>query len=110
MIHKMKLWNDSFEAIKNGTKIVEMRLNDEKRKHLKIDDIIVFTNTKTSEELSATIVELEVYKDFFELYKHYNKIVIGYKENEVADPDDMYDYYSKEQIEKFGALAIKIRI
>jgi len=30
-MHRMKLWNDSFEAIKDGWKTIEMRLNDEKR-------------------------------------------------------------------------------
>lgn len=31
MIHKMKLWNDSFIAIKSGSKTIEIRLNDEKK-------------------------------------------------------------------------------
>lgn len=30
MIYKMNLWNDSFEAINEGWKKIEMRLNDEK--------------------------------------------------------------------------------
>lgn len=30
-MHRMNLWNDSFEAIKGGWKTIEMRLNDEKR-------------------------------------------------------------------------------
>ena len=32
MIHKMNLWNDSFIAIKEGWKTIEMRLNDDKRR------------------------------------------------------------------------------
>ena len=31
MIHKMNLWNDSFNKIKDKTKTIEMRLCDEKR-------------------------------------------------------------------------------
>ena len=31
MKHEMKLNNEPFERIKNGTKTIEMRLNDEKR-------------------------------------------------------------------------------
>ncbi len=30
MKHEMKLNNEPFERIKNGTKIIELRLNDEK--------------------------------------------------------------------------------
>ena len=40
MKHEMKLNNGPFERIKNGTKTIELRLNDEKRKLLKIKDLI----------------------------------------------------------------------
>ena len=110
MEHKMKLWNDSFIAIKNGTKTVEMRLNDEKRRMIQNDDIIVFHNTLTGEELRASVVGVKTYKDFYELYDHYDKISIGYESHQAKNPADMYDYYSKEQIETYGALAIEIKL
>ena len=34
MLHKMKLNESAFERIKNGTKTVEFRLYDEKRKQI----------------------------------------------------------------------------
>ena len=37
MKHEMKLNNGPFERIKNGTKTIELRLNDEKRQLLKIN-------------------------------------------------------------------------
>lgn len=48
-MHRMNLWNDPFEAIKDGWKTIEMRLNDEKRSQIKIGDEIEFTNIKTNE-------------------------------------------------------------
>ena len=42
MIHKMNLHDEPFKKIKNGTKTVEMRLNDEKRRQIKIGDTITF--------------------------------------------------------------------
>ena len=45
----MNLWDDSFQAIKEGWKTIEMRLNDEKRSLIKINDKIEFTNNKTNE-------------------------------------------------------------
>ena len=36
MLHKMKLQEDPFERIKNGTKTVEFRLYDEKRRTIQI--------------------------------------------------------------------------
>ena len=51
-----------------------------------------------------------VYPDFETLYKHHDKISIGYKENEMAEPADMLIYYSKEKVEKYGALALIIEL
>ena len=42
MIHNMRLHNEPFELIKNGTKTIELRLNDEKRSVIKENDIILF--------------------------------------------------------------------
>ena len=108
MIHKMNLWNDSFEAIKGGWKTIEMRLNDEKRIKIKIGDEIEFTNVKTHELLICKVTNLFKYKNFEELYNNHNKTSIGYTENEIANPDDMLMYYSKEDIEKYGVLGIEL--
>mgnify|MGYP003571360281 CR=1 FL=1 len=81
-MHKMNLWNDSFEAIKDGWKTIEMRLDDE----------IEFTNVKTNEVLICKVTTLFRYKSFEELYNNHNKISIGYTENEITNPDDMLMY------------------
>ena len=110
MNHRMNLWNNSFLSIQSGSKTVEMRLNDKKRRLLCVGDTITFINVDTQRELTVKVIKTVVYKDFFELYKHYNKIEIGYTENEIKDPSDMYQYYSKEKIDKYGALAIEIEL
>lgn len=110
MEHRMNLWNDSFLSIKSGIKTVEMRLNDEKRAIVRSGDTIIFTNATTKEEMAVEVINTIVYKDFVELYSHYNKLEIGYAEDEISDPLDMYQYYSKEKIEKYGALAIEIKL
>ena len=38
MIHKMNLWDESFQKIKNKTKTIEMRLCDEKRSLISIGE------------------------------------------------------------------------
>ncbi len=108
MTHKMNLWNDSFLAIKNKAKTIELRLCDEKRSVISIGDVIQFTNTKTGEIMECIVIDLYRYKDFDELYKHHDKISIGYRENEIANPNDMLAYYSAENIEKYGVLGIEI--
>lgn len=68
MKHKMNLWNDSFEAIKDGWEITEMRLNDEKRSKIEIGDEIEFTNTETNEVLICEVIKNYKYINFEELY------------------------------------------
>jgi ASC-1-like (ASCH) protein len=105
----MKLNNEPFECIKNGTKTIELRLNDEKRKLLTVGDYIEFTNRVTNEKLLVKVIDLFKYNSFEELYKHFNKIEMGYSINEEANPKDMENYYSKEEQEKYGVLGIKIK-
>ena len=59
----MKLWNDFFEAIKEGWKTTKMRLNDEKRSQIKISDEIEFTNIKTNETLICKVTNLFKYNN-----------------------------------------------
>ena len=40
---------------------------------------------------------------------NYKKTDIGYKDDEVANPDDMLSYYSIEDIRKYGVVAIEIK-
>ena len=110
VIHHMKLWNDSYELIKKGIKTIEMRLNDEKRSKIKVGDIIEFTNTSTLEKLKVKVDKIYKYDNFEQLYSNHNKISIGYKSEEIADPEDMLMYYTKEEIEKYGVLGIKVMI
>ena len=109
MKHEMKFNNGPFKNIKNGTKTIELRLNDEKRQLLKIKDLIEFTNRETLEQLLVEIENLYHYPSFEELYKHFDKVAMGYKEDEEADPKDMEEYYSKEEQEKYGVLGIEIK-
>ena len=57
----MKLNNEQFEKIKNETKTVELRLNDEKRQLLRVKDLIEFTNRNTNEKILVEIERLYYY-------------------------------------------------
>lgn len=109
MLHEMKLQDDPFKKISDGTKTIEMRLYDEKRKKVKVGDLIEFTNVLNNEKLITRVINLYIYKDFDELYKNHDKVSIGYNEDEEASPSDMSMYYSDEDIEKYGVVGIKIK-
>ena len=108
MRHEMKLNNEPFEKIKNETKTVELRLNDEKRQLLRVKDLIEFTNRNTNEKI---LVEIEryYYPSFKELYKNFDKVDMGYDADDIADAKDMEEYYSPEEQSKYGVLGIKIK-
>lgn len=108
MKHNMKLYPDPFLKIKEGSKTIEMRMNDEKRKLIHSGDIIEFENTETKEKLECVVLKIVLYPSFKELYAACDKISIGYHEDELANYEDMYSYYSKEDIKTYGALAIHI--
>ena len=106
----MTLNQEPFLATTEGWKTVEMRLNDEKRRLLKIGDIIVFTNKETEEKAIVEIDDLKPFLSFDELYASYPKRAIGYRNDEKPDPRDMLEYYQEEDIRKWGALAICIKL
>ena len=105
----MKLQNGPFESIKAGSKNIEMRLYDEKRKQIKVGDKIVFTNVDTNEKIEVTVIGLHIFSNFEGLYKHFDKKSLGYFENEIADFKDMEKYYSKEEQDKYGVVGIEIK-
>ena len=110
MKYSMNLNNGPFNHIKKGTKTIEMRLNDEKRQLLKEKDLIEFKNITTKETILVKIIKLHKYSSFDELYKHFDKLSLGYDKDDIANPKDMAKYYSKEEQEKYGVIGIEIRI
>ena len=57
MTHEMNLQDKYFDFILNGTKRIELRLNDEKRQQIKIGDTIIFHNEQ-GETFSAEVKDL----------------------------------------------------
>lgn len=108
--HLMNLDPEPFAAIEDKLKTIEMRLCDEKRKLLKIGDLIVFVNNETKKELIVEITDLRKFSSFDELYARYHKKELGYKDSENANPKDMNKYYSEEMVKKYGVLAIEIQL
>ena len=110
MLHFMRLYHDPFTKIKAGTKTIEIRLYDEKRQLVNIDDEIQFTDVTNGEVILCKVKNIYKYPDFEALYKNPPKLSLGYADDENADPEDMSKYYSKENIAKYGAVGIEISI
>lgn len=109
--HYLKLNNEPFNLIKQQIKTVEMRLNDEKRKVINIGDIIEFTNITNNETINCLVTNIKPFDDFEKLYQNYEKTTLGYIKNYNNNSYlDMYKYYTKEDIKKYGTLAIEIKL
>ena len=112
MTHNMKLKPSPFEMIKSGQKTIELRLYDEKRRLVNVGDMIVFTNNKSGEALSAKVINLHRFDSFESMYKSLPLTKCGYtKENfALASADDMLSYYSKEEQAMYGVVGIEIEL
>lgn len=110
MVHEMKLNDNPFKKIKAGTKKIEMRLYDEKRKKINIGDIIEFTSRETGEVIKAKVLNLHIVKSFEELYNMFDKVLLGYDKLEEACYTDMEQYYSKDEIDACGVVGIEIEL
>lgn len=108
--YTMQLHPTPFEQIKCGLKTIELRLYDEKRRQVKVEDKIVFTNTLTGETLNTTVVALHRFDTFEALYQSLPLLQCGYtKENiEQASPGDMAQYYSDEDSRRYGVVGIEL--
>ena len=110
--HEMKLHHSPFEKIKSGTKTIELRLLDEKRRKIKAGDTIAFTDTETGERLCAEVIALHRFASFKELYGALPLTSCGYTEDELltALPSDMEKYYSVSDQEKYGVVGIELAL
>lgn len=111
MKHQMGLYKEYFNAIQAGRKRIEVRLNDEKRKQIKVGDTIEFIEVPSrAQVLQVQVIELKAY-DTFE--KMYEEIPLkdfdceGWTMKEMIE--GTYDIYTREQEKEWGALAIKIK-
>lgn len=110
-IHIMNLNPEALVLIKDGVKTIEMRLFDEKRREILTGDSITFISTEDSSSyLNVRVKELYRFKSFKELYEVFDKIKLGYKENDIAYYTDMEEYYSKDKIKIYGVIAIEVEL
>ena len=111
MTHTMRLQPAPFEMIKNGTKTIELRLFDDKRRKIRIGDTIVFISAgQYAETLEVKVTGLFVFDSFAELYAALPLLECGYTEEDIdtASPEDLDLYYSKEEQQKYGVVGIQI--
>lgn len=109
-MHEMNLQNKYFDYIKNGTKRIELRLFDEKRSKVKLNDTIIFKN-ENNESLNVTVTGLYRSISFEKLFEDFNIDVLA--SNEMTKEEllnVLEEFYTKEKQDKYGVLGIRIKI
>ena len=113
MIHYMKLNPQPFAMIKNGLKTIELRLYDEKRRLIKTDDTIIFSNTEhPAEQITTRVIRLHIFDSFTALYQSLPLDQCGYLPEELhnASPADMNIYYSENLQSQYGVVGIELQL
>ena len=103
--------DDIFEIVENGSKNIEVRLNDEKRRKLKIGDKLIFLKRPDDiEKIEAIVIDLKYYKNFKELVYNNdieNLYLKTYTKKEFLNL--LKRFYTDEEQEKYGVVAIKFK-
>lgn len=111
MVHEMKLQPKYFGYIKNGTKRIELRLYDEKRKQIQPGDKIRFLKEpELVENIEMDVVGLLRYKSFNDLFNDFDISILA--DNSMTKEDllkTLQEFYTVEKQEEFGVLGIRVK-
>ena len=110
--HNMKLMTKYFDYIKFGSRRIELRLNDEKRKNIKIGDEIIFEELADNPRyLKTKVIDLYYENNFNDLIEKYDIELFADK---YASKEELIkilnDIYSQEAQEKYGIVGIRIEL
>lgn len=108
---KIHLDSDIFEIVKNGTKKVECRLNDEKRRQLKIGDKLIFLKRPDDiESIEAIIVDLKYYDNFNDMMNDYSIDEVYLKEYTKEKFLKLLErFYTEDDQKQYGVVAIEFK-
>ena len=106
MTHILKLQPKFFDFIKDGTKRIELRLFDEKRQQININDIIEFKREPEQiDSLKVKVIGLLRYRSFEDFPI---EILADSSMTKAELLNALEEFYTPEKQEGYGVLGIKI--
>ncbi len=113
MEHIWKLSKSSFDDLKFGKKKREYRLNDAKRKLVRVGDTIHFQKLPNlDEEFVVDVTNIEKFDNWYDCYsKYYDEDFKDRYDNVDAVVKDTYDggYYTEEETKENGCIVFTIK-
>lgn len=109
-IHEMNLQPKYFDFIKNGTKRIELRLYDEKRQKIALDDTIIFSKSK-DDTLKAQVIGLLRYNSFKELFEDFDISILADSSMTKAELlEILSEFYTPEKQAELGVIGIRLKL
>ena len=109
MIHTMKVQTKYYNLLKSGQKTIELRLFDEKRQKIKVEDEIIFSDlSNPNDNFKAIVSNLHRAESFDALCHIISPIQAGFftKQDLI---DVLQEFYTPEDQQKFGVIGIEIK-
>ena len=106
----MNLQPKYFDFIKDGTKRIELRLYDEKRRSIQLGDIIEFAKSE-NEKFKAEVIGLLRYNSFADLFEDFDISILAdtsMTKQELLEV--LGEFYSEEKQAEFGVIGIRIKL
>ena len=108
-MHKLNVKEKYYNMLKLGTKTIELRLFDDKRKSIKVGDSIEFSNNSdANDKFTAIVINLHKASNFMELCKNINCRDAGFTTNEEL-VKVLEEFYSLDRQKEFGVVGIEIQ-
>ncbi|KRL01514.1 hypothetical protein FC81_GL001197 [Liquorilactobacillus capillatus DSM 19910] len=94
-----------FEKISNGTKTVEIFLNEEEMKHFSVGDTLAIHRKSDEEDMILVSAwSIKKFKKLADIYKVYSETAIG------LSLAELQKVYPATVAQKHGVLAVKMRV
>ena len=110
MQYKMPIYSIPFRLIKEGKRKVDMRLLDEKRQKLKLNDIIEFIDSRTNESLFCKVKGLLVFNSFDELIDTIPLEMLGTYKDKDEIKLRIRRLYAHQNVENYQVVGIFIEL
>ena len=106
----MNLRPKYFDFIKDGTKRIELRLYDEKRRSIQLGDIIEFAKSD-DEKFKAKVVGLLRYNSFANLFEDFDISILADSSMTKQELLEVLgEFYSEKKQAEFGVIGIRIKL